>query len=228
MKQDHHPQGKSREKSWTEVQIMLGILRFGLELAADAIDFDFQFLIGFDASCFSRRKVLVSVDLVLFASKASKGASALPEPKLIPETRQLKPKTHDVCGWVMAQVTSLGNRLRPMDSVQVGKAVFAKLISRQTLHYHCLKLGLEQRFGVLKSGFWFSAPGDSWTWGSWCQSSYFKRTWFQHTWPSSLVCLRGNDPLEGEPNPPSSPRFTQDCRPFLLDRGVSCIGFIEI
>ena len=68
---------------------------------------------------------------------------------------------YDMVGGDMARVTSLGNG--PMDSVQVGKAVFAKLISRQTLHYHYLKLGLEQRFGVLKSGFWFSAPGDSWT-----------------------------------------------------------------
>ena len=80
-------------------QIILGVLRIGLELAAAAIDFDFQVLVAFDASCFKEDKqVTVSVDLVLFASKASKGASALPEPKLIPESRKLKPKTHDVCG----------------------------------------------------------------------------------------------------------------------------------
>jgi len=78
-----------RGKSRTDEQILSGILRIGLELCVAALDFDFEVSVGFDASCFTRRRkqVLVSVDLVLFASKASKGASALPESKLIPEAR---------------------------------------------------------------------------------------------------------------------------------------------
>jgi len=80
-----------RGKSRTDEQILSGILRIGLELCVAALDFDIEVSVsvGFDASCFTRRRkqVLVSVDLVLFASKASKGASALPESKLIPEAR---------------------------------------------------------------------------------------------------------------------------------------------
>jgi len=37
-------------------QIILGVLRIGLELAAAAIDFDFQVLVAFDASCFKEDK----------------------------------------------------------------------------------------------------------------------------------------------------------------------------
>ena len=69
-----------------------------------------------------------------------------------------------------------------------------------------LKLGLEQRLGVLKSGSLFSRPGDS------------------ETWPSGCSPSRRLAPRSGESRaPPWSCRLTQDCRAeaFLLDRGVS-------
>ena len=91
-----------------------------------------------------------------------------------------------------------------------------------------LKLGLEQRLGVLKSGSLFSRPGDSETCSRGCRLWWWWWWWWMRrrrrrgqTWPRGCSPSRLLAPLSGESKPPC--RLEQDWREeaFLLDRGVS-------